>query len=30
MKRIFTTTLRLDMTDEEDRLAWSHLQQMDK
>ena len=30
MKRIFTTTLRLDMTDEEDRLAWSHLQRMDK
>ena len=30
MKRIFTTTLRLDMTDEEDRQAWSHLQQMDK
>lgn len=30
MKRIFTTTLRLDMTDEEDRRAWSHLQQMDK
>ena len=30
MKRIFTTMLRLDMTDEEDRRAWSHLQQMDK
>ena len=30
MKRIFTTTLRLDMTDEEDRQAWSHLQRMDK
>ena len=30
MKRIFTTTLRLDMTDEEDRRAWSHLQRMDK
>lgn len=30
MKRIFTTTLRLDMTDEEDRLTWSHLQRMDK
>ena len=30
MKRIFTTTLRLDMTDEEDRRAWSHLQQMNK
>ena len=30
MKRIFTTTLRLDMTDEEDRLAWSYLQRMDK
>ena len=30
MKRIFTTTLRLDMTDEEDRRAWSYLQQMDK
>ncbi len=30
MKRIFTTTLRLDMTDEEDRLAWSHLQQINK
>ena len=30
MKRIFTTTLRLDMTDEDDRLAWSHLQRMDK
>ncbi len=30
MKRIFTTTLRLDMTNEEDCRAWSHLQQMDK
>ena len=30
MKRIFTTTLRLDMTDEEDRQAWSHLQRMNK
>ena len=30
MKRIFTTTLRLDMTDEEDRRAWSYLQRMDK
>ena len=30
VKRIFATTLRLDMTDEEDRLAWSHLQRMDK
>ena len=30
MKRIFTTTLRLDMNDEEDRRAWSHLQQLDK
>ena len=30
MKRIFTTTLRLDMTNEEDRRAWSHLQRMDK
>ena len=29
MKRIFTTTLRLDMTDEEDRLAWSHLQRIE-
>lgn len=30
MKRIFTTTLRLDMTDEEDRRAWSYQQRMDK
>ena len=30
MKRIFTTTLRLDMTDEDDRRAWSYLQRMDK
>lgn len=30
MKRLFTTTLRLDMTDEDDRRAWSHLQRMDK
>ena len=30
MKRIFTTTLRLDMTDEEDRQAWSYLQRMNK
>ena len=30
MKRIFTTTLRLDMTDAEDRRAWSYLQQMNK
>ena len=30
MKRIFTTTLRLDMTDDEDHRAWLHLQQMDK
>ena len=30
MKRIFTTTLRLDMNSEEDRQAWSYLQQLDK
>ena len=30
MKRIFTTTLRLDLTDDEDHRAWLHLQQMDK
>ena len=30
MKRIFTTTLRLDMNDEDDRRAWSYLQQLDK
>ena len=30
MKRIFTTTLRLDLTDDEDRRAWAYLKQMDK
>ena len=30
MKRIFTTTLRLNMDDEEDRRAWSYLQNLDR
>ena len=30
MKQIYTTTLRLNLSDEEDRRAYEHLQQMDK
>ena len=30
MKQIYTTTLRLNLTDEDDRRAYEHLQQMDK
>ncbi|MBU5420722.1 hypothetical protein KQI11_11395 [Acetanaerobacterium sp. MSJ-12] len=30
MKQIFTTTLRLNLADEDDRRAYEHLQRMDK
>ena len=30
MKQIYTTTLRLNLADEDDRRAYEHLQQMDK
>ena len=30
MKQIYTTTLRLNLTDEDDRRAYEHLQRMDK
>jgi len=30
MKQIFTTTLRLNLADEDDRRAYEHLQNMDK
>ena len=30
MKRIYTTTLRLNLTDEDERRAYEHLQKMDK
>lgn len=30
MKQIYTTTLRLNLADEDDRRAYSYLQQMDK
>lgn len=30
MKQIYTTTLRLNLTDEDDRRAYEHLQKMDK
>ena len=30
MKRIFTTTLRLNTDNEEDRRAWSYLQKLDR
>ena len=30
MKRIFTTTLRLNLDDMEERRAWEHLQRMDR
>ena len=30
MKQIYTTTLRLNLKDEDDRRAYEHLQQMDK
>ena len=30
MKQIYTTTLRLNLTDEDDRRAFEHLQRMDK
>ena len=30
MKRIFTTTLRLNLDDAEERRAWEYLQRMDK
>lgn len=30
MRNIFTTTLRLNLNDEEDRRAWVYLQSMDK
>jgi len=30
MKRIFTTTLRLNLADEDDRRAFEHLRRMDK
>ena len=30
MKQIYTTTLRLNLADEDDRRAYKHLQQMDK
>ena len=30
MKHIYTTTLRLNLADEDDRRAYEHLQQMDK
>lgn len=30
MKRIYTTTLRLNLADEDDRRAYEHLRQMDK
>lgn len=30
MKRIYTTTLRLNLADEDDRQAYEHLQRMDK
>ena len=30
MKRIYTTTLRLNLSDEDDRRAYEHLQRMDK
>lgn len=30
MKQIYTTTLRLNLSDEDDRRAYEHLQRMDK
>ena len=30
MKQIYTTTLRLNLADEDDRRAYEHLQQMNK
>ena len=30
MKQIYTTTLRLNLADEDDRRAYEHLQRMDK
>lgn len=30
MRRIFTTTVRLNLEEAEDRMAWEHLQQLDK
>ena len=30
MKRIFTTTLRLNLNDAEEQRAWEHLQRMDR
>ena len=30
MRNIYTTTLRLNLTDPEERRAWEHLRQMDK